>query len=141
MKASITISDMVGIFGVIVLVILFVTQIIPTLFSTLIQSFAESSAENVARQLSGLITVSGSAPYQAQINYTPTSDAVYQIVIDSKTIKVVPKFQTSYEDKSSSTQSFAVNLPNSQSTGVNSFLIKKNFIDGESSYAFSATKQ
>jgi hypothetical protein len=146
MKASITISDFIGIIGIGLMVILFVTQIIPTALATVINKFSSYSAENVARQLSNLITVSGSATYKIDIDYAPAKDVVYQVSIDSRTIKVVPKFGVNYADKSSSTQYFAVNLPSGQYTDVNSFLVGKSIFNpqqigyGESKYAFDATK-
>jgi len=147
MKASITISDFVAIIGIVGIVLLIVTQILPTTLSTVINKFSSYSAENVARQLSNLITVSGSATYKIDIDYAPTKDVVYQVSIDSRTIKVVPKFGVNYADKSSSTQSFAVDLHSGQYTDVNSFLIGKSIFTpqqighGESKYAFDATKQ
>lgn len=146
MKASITISDFIGPIGIVLIVILFVSQIIPTILSTVINKFSSYSAESVARQLSNLITVSGSATYKIDINYAPTKDVVYQVSIDSRTIKVVPKFGVSYADKSSSTQDFAVDLPSGKYTDVNSFLVGKSIFNsqqigyGESKYAFDATK-
>lgn len=108
MKASITISDTIGILAIILITLFLVTQILPTVFSTIINQFSTYSAENVARQLSNLITISGSATYKAEINYSAkaqvpsgpgsTSEVLYKILIDSKTIKVVPKFEVNYAE-------------------------------------------
>jgi hypothetical protein len=141
MKGSITTTDVVGVLGVTVLVMVFVSQIFPTIFSTIIESFSKSSAENVARQLSNLITVSGSAPYEVEIIYAPAKDVLYDIFIGSRAMGVMPKFKAAYAEKSSSIQPFAVNLPDSQHSDVNSFLIKKDFSNGESRYVFNAKKE
>jgi len=139
-KAELDIADTIGILGIILIVMLLVTQLMPIVGGIIIESFSRASAENVAKQLSSLITVSGAAPYKAELNYTPTKDIVYKISISSRTIKVTPKFQVSYADKSSSTQPFGISLNDKQLVEVNSFFIKKNFVDGESIYAFDAEK-
>lgn len=151
MKGSITISDMIGIVGIIIAVMVFVTQIMPTLLSVIIDTFSKTSAENVARQLSNLITVSGAAPHRAEINYEmkahllssykSSSEVLYQVSIKSKTIKVTPEFKVAYAEKSSSIQPFAVSLADKDFKDVNSFFIEKNFLNGESSYAFDAKKE
>jgi hypothetical protein len=140
MKGSITITDTIGILGVIGIVILFMVQIMPTLLQTMVVFFSKASAETVSRQLSNLITVSGAAPYRAEIKYFPAKEALYKISISSRTIEVVPYFKNAYAEKSSSTQPFAVGLNDGDYDNVNSFLIKKDFI-GESVYAFEATKE
>jgi len=151
MKGSITISDTIGTIGIIGLILLFITQIIPGMLSVIVEKFSSYSAENVARQLSNLITVSGSATHKIEIvygekaevpsDYQKTEEVLYKIQIGSRTIKVIPKFKVNYAEKSSSTQYFAVNLPSEEYTDVNSFLIKKEILDGESTYAFYASKK
>ena len=141
MKASITVTDMIGVLGVVVIVIVFVTQIFPTILSTIIESFSKSSAENVARQLSNLITVSGSAPHRVEITYAPEKNILYDIFIGSRALGAVPKIKVAYAEKASSIQPFAVNLSDDEYVDVNSFLIKKDFFGGESTYAFYAKKE
>jgi hypothetical protein len=140
MKGSITITDTIGIVTVAIMMVGFITQLFPQILSIIADNFFKASAESVARQLSNLITVSGAATYKIEIRYTPTKDVDYRISIVSRMINVMPKFKVSYADKSSSTQPFAVNLQNQEHEDVNSFLIKKELIDRESRYDFSASK-
>lgn len=141
MKASIAIADTIGVIGVIGIVIFSLTQILPSLLDLIIQTFSKASAENVARQLSNLITVSGAGTHEVEINYMPLKSALYDVSIVSRTIKVVPKFTASYAEKASSTQKFAVGLSDRAFYEANSFLIKKGFSNGESTYEFNAEKK
>jgi len=141
MKASISITDTIGPLIIILIVILFFVQIIPNVFGVIIETFSKASAENVARQLSSLITVSGAATYKAELNYTPTKEVVYHVLIASRSVKVTPKIKVSYADKSSNTQPFGVNLGDREYFDVNYFLVKKSFLDGASFYDLQAKKQ
>jgi hypothetical protein len=141
MKGSITIEDTIGLLAVIIITILFFSQIFPTIFSFIIEQFSEASAENVARQLSNLITISGAAPYKTEINYTPTNKFVYKASIQTKYLTIVPKFDVSYAEKSSSTQPFAVDLADHEFNDVNSFNVRKYLFEGESKYDIFASKE
>lgn len=139
MKA-ISSSDTIGIvFGIFVL-FLFFSQVFPKVISVITDNFSEASGENVARQLSGLITVSGAATYKIKIDYTPTTDHTYNILMEGRTVKVTPIFTVNYAEKASSTQPFAVDLNDYKQDGVNHFVVEKNF-DGESTYVFEASKE
>lgn len=139
MKGSITITDTIGMLAMVILLVVFIAQIIPQILSVIIDNFSKTSGEHVARQLSNLITISGSAAYKAELNYIPSKDVVYKVFISSRTLKVTPKFTVAYADKSSSIQPFAVDLEDQDYVDVNSFIIRKEFVDGESEYGFSAS--
>jgi hypothetical protein len=139
MKGAIT-SEIVGFILVILTLITFFTVILPKYLSTIIELFSKTSAENVARQLAGLITISGAAPYKIDIEYLPSRDVSYSFEIKNRNIIIKPEFKVSYAEKASSTQPFAVDLVEYGQEGVNHFFINKKF-DGESSYEFKAKKE
>jgi len=58
--------------------------LIEFVFSNLIPIFATGSVQVVSRDLAGLITISGVAPYKITINYAPEADIVYNVSIDSR---------------------------------------------------------
>jgi hypothetical protein len=139
MKGAVT-SEVVGFALITLTIITFLTVILPKYLSTLIELFSKTSAENVARQLAGLITVSGSTPYKINIEYFPSKDVSYTIEIKNRNIMVKPEFKISYTEKASSIQPFAVNLIEYGERNVNRFFINKR-LDGESSYEFKAKKE
>jgi hypothetical protein len=140
MKGSITITDTIGILAIVIILVVFISKILPSFLSILVDNFSKASAESVARQLSNLITISGAATYKIEIKYTPPKDVDYDVLIDSRTVKVTPKFKVSYAEKSSSTQPFAVNLPNQEYKGVNSFLVREELVNGGFKYGLLASK-
>ena len=139
MKGAV-LSDIVGVMLIIVAMFLTFTQIIPKIISTIGESFSRASGENVARQVSGLITVSGAAPHEIQIDYIQTKEHTYNVEIISRTIKVTPNFKVPYAEKASSTQPFGIDLQDYKEDNVNHFIIQKKFY-GESTYVFEATKE
>jgi hypothetical protein len=139
MKAAVT-SEIVGIMLVVLVEFVFFTQVVPRILSVIVESFSKASAENVARQVSGLITVSGAATREIKIDYIPTREHVYDVAVKTRTIKVVPKFTVPYAEKASSTQPFAVGLQDYEEENVNHFIIEKNF-DGASAHVFKAKKE
>jgi hypothetical protein len=139
MKGAIT-SEIIGFMLVILTLILFFTVALPKYLFTLLELFGRTSAENVARQLAGLITVSGSSPYKINIDYLPSKDVSYSFEIKNRNIIIKPEFKVSYAEKASSTQPFAVDLVDYGQENVNHFFISKKF-DGESSYEFKAKKE
>jgi hypothetical protein len=139
MKAIAT-SDTIGIVLVIFVLFLFFSQVFPKLISVITDNFSKASGENVARQLSGLITVSGAATYKIKIDYVPTTDHTYNIFMKDRTVKVTPIFTVNYAEKASSTQRFAVGLNDYEQEKVNHFVVEKNF-DGVSTYVFEAIKE
>lgn len=144
MKAQATITDTIGILSVILITVVAVTQMLPRILSVLIETFSRTSAENVARQLASLITISGASTYKIQIEYTPTKEVLYEVSSGTRTIKVVPKvvpkYEVSYAEESSSTQPYAVDLSFNPFRDVNTFSIKKEVIDDNSRYSFGARK-
>jgi len=140
MKSQATITDTLGILIVIVITIMIITQILPSIFSVLIETFSRASAENVARQLASLITVSGTSTYKIQIEYTPTKEVLYEVSSGARAIKIVPKYEVSYAEESSSMQPYAVDLSFNPYRDVNTFLINKEVIDDSSRYSFDARK-
>ena len=139
MKAAVT-GNIVGIMLVIVVLFVFFTYEVPKIISVVMESFSKASGEGVARQVSGLITVSGAATREIDIDYIPTREHVYDVVVKMRTIKVTPKFTVPYAEKASSTQPFAVNLQDYEEDNVNHFIIEKNF-DGASIYVFRTKKE
>jgi hypothetical protein len=139
MKGAIA-SEMVGFILVVLTLITFFTIVLPKYLSTIIELFSKTSAENVARQLAGLITISGAASYKINIEYLPSRDVSYSFKIKNRNIIIKPEFKVSYAEKASSTQPFAVDLVEYGQEGVNHFFINKKF-DGESSYEFKAKKE
>ena len=139
MKGATT-SEIVGIMLVIAVTFAFFVLIFPNILSIIVEGFSKAAAENVARQLSGLITISGSSAYKIKIDYTPTKEHTYKIEIKSRTIKVSPEKLPRYAEKASSTQSFAVDLNEYKGNNINHFTIEKNF-EGESIYDFKAKKE
>jgi len=139
MKA-LTTSDIISVLFAIVVLFLFFSQIFPRVVATITDTFSKASGENVARQLSGLITVSGAATHEIKIDYIPTKQHTYNILIKDRTIKVTPIFKVAYAEKASSTQPFAVSLNDYEQDDVNHFTVEKNF-DGGLSYAFEAKKE
>ena len=139
MKAAVT-SDMVTIMLVILTIFAFFTLIMPGILSMITEAFSKSSGEAVARQLSGLITISGASAHEIKIDYIPTKEFVYKISIKDRSIKVTPRFKVSYAEKASSTQQFAIGLNNFDQDDVNHFVVEKNF-DGASNYVFKAAKE
>lgn len=96
-----------------------------------------NSAQNTAVQLSNLITISGSAPYQAEINYNLPEGSTCDAVIKSRYLTITLK----NENKDTDTQPFAVNLHDKEYDDVNYFTIDKKMVEGESNYEFSASKK
>jgi len=139
MKGTIT-SEVIGFILIVFTMITFFTVMLPKFLSTIIELFGKTSAENVARQLAGFITISGSASYKIDIDYLPSRDVSYSFSIKSRNIIIKPEFKVSYAEKASSTQPFAINLTEYGQEGVNHFFITKK-IDGESSYEFKAKKE
>lgn len=139
MKAIST-SDTIGIVFAIFVVFLFFSKVFANTVSIITDNFSKASAENVARQLSGLITVSGAATYEIKIDYVPTTEHTYNIFVKDKTVKVTPIFTVAYAEKASSTQPFAVNLNDYEQNDVNHFVVEKN-LNGEFRYVFEASKK
>jgi len=76
-----------GIIGMILIGILaaaLLYLLIEFVFSNMIPLFASGSVQVVSRDLSGLITISGIAPYKITIDYSPTADILYNVSIDSR---------------------------------------------------------
>lgn len=140
MKGAVT-SDIVGIMLIILTLIIFFTVMFPRFLSTIIELFGKTSAENVARQLSGLITVSGAAPHEIRIEFLPSRDVTYSFSIKNRNIMVKPELKVEYAEKASSMQPFAIDLIEQEQKNVNHFFIEKNFEGGGSNYAFSAKKE
>ena len=147
MKAIST-SDTIGIAFAVFVLFLFFSQVFPRIISVITNNFSKASAENVARQLSGLITVSGAVTHEIKIDYTPTTDHTYNIFVKDRTVKVTPIFTVAYAEKASSTQPFAVDLNDYEQDGVNHFTVEKssNFateknLNGELRYVFEASKK
>ena len=139
MKA-LTNSDIIGIILATLVVFLFFQQVFARTVSIITDNFSKASAENIARQLSGLITVSGAATYEIKIDYVPTTEHTYDIFVKDRTVKVTPIFTVNYAEKASSTQPFAVNLNDYEQNGVNHFAVEKN-LNGELRYVFEASKK
>lgn len=139
MKAIST-SDIIGIVFAILVMFIFFTQVFAKAVSIITDNFSKASAENVARQLSGLITVSGAATNEIKIDYVPTTEHTYDIFVKDRTVKVTPIFTVAYAEKASSTKPFAVNLNDYEQNGVNHFVVEKN-LNGGLGYAFEASKK
>jgi len=139
MKA-ITTSDAIGIVLGVFVLFLFFSQVFPKVYALITDNFSKASGENVARQLSGLITVSGAATYKIKIDYTPTTEHTYNVLVKDRTVKVTPIFTVNYAEKASSTQPFAVVLNDYEQEKVNHFTVEKKF-DGVSTYDFGASKE
>lgn len=139
MKATVE-TSMIGIMGVLIATIILFIWASREIFNFISQTFSKASAENVARQLSSLMTVSGTS-YMSKITYVPTKQVSYSLQINSKLLKVSPYSKMLYGEKSSSTQPFATNFENYVIVDVNSFEITKKIVDGESKYEISAKKE
>lgn len=76
-----------GIIGMILIGILaaaLLYLLIEFVFSNMIPLFASGSVQVISRDLAGLVTISGIAPYKITIDYSPTSDIIYSVSIDSR---------------------------------------------------------
>jgi hypothetical protein len=76
-----------GIIGMILIGILaaaLLYLLIEFVFSNMIPLFASGSVQVISRDLAGLVTISGIAPYKITIDYSPTSDIIYNVSIDSR---------------------------------------------------------
>ncbi|MEM5853173.1 MAG: hypothetical protein QXG39_00925 [Candidatus Aenigmatarchaeota archaeon] len=139
MKGVVT-SDIIGIMLLILTVIVFFTIIFPKFLSEMIELFGKTSAESVARQLSGFITISGSAPNEIKIEFFPSRDVTYSFSIKERNIMIKPEFKVEYMEKASSSQPFAVELIEQEQRNVNHFFIEKRF-EGVSNYVFYGKKE
>ncbi|MEM5773016.1 MAG: hypothetical protein QXL86_02200 [Candidatus Aenigmatarchaeota archaeon] len=129
--------DFLGIVFIMFLTFVVVAAMIPKLLELIAQAISLTSGESVARQLSGLITISGAAPYKIQINHT-IERVKYDVDIKVRTIIVKPKYNVPYAEKSHGIEPFAIPLPDESYKDVNSFTINKEFLEGESKYEFEA---
>jgi hypothetical protein len=129
--------DFLGIVLVIFLTFVTVAAMLPKLLELIIQAISLTSGESVARQLSGLITISGAAPYKIEINHT-IEKVKYDVDIQTRTILVKPKYKVPYAEKSRGIEPFAIPLQDKSYKDVNSFTILKELVGGKSQYEFEA---
>lgn len=129
--------EFLGIVLVIFLTFVVVAGMLPKLLELITQAISLTSGESVARQLSGLITISGAAQHNIEINHT-IERMKYDVEIQTRTIIVTPKYKVPYAEKSRGVELFAIPLPDKSYRDVNSFSITKKFIGGKSEYGFEA---
>ncbi|MEM5815068.1 MAG: hypothetical protein QXD89_01090 [Candidatus Aenigmatarchaeota archaeon] len=131
---GVSVSDVVGILGVILILFLFFFVILPKTLSFVINNLSSSSAINIASQLSALMSVSPST-YHVEIEFSPGEEEMkYKVEIKERIIKVIPKIKTTYSEKSSSIESILVDFINYLPDETNNFLILKEKIGEESVY-------
>jgi len=125
MKGGVT-TETIGLIAVVLAVMSFFALILPKILSSVIETLSKASGENVARRLAGLISISASAPSEANISYQPTDKIKFDLKFYKRTVKVTPKAKVAYAEKTSGIQPFLINLPDREYKDVNLFLIKKS---------------
>jgi len=121
---GVSVSDVIGVGGVILILFLFFFYILPKTFSFVIENLSSSSSINVAKQLAALISVSASS-YSTQIEFLVREEVKYKVEVNGRVIKIIPKFKTTYAEKSSARESFLVDLINYVQDDVNRFIVLK----------------
>jgi hypothetical protein len=84
-------EEVPGIIGMVLIAIVaagLLFLLIDFVFSNIIPLFAQGSAQVVSRDLAGLTTISGAAPYKITIHYAPTNIILYNVSIDSRILTV-----------------------------------------------------
>lgn len=83
-----TVSNVLGAVFIGAIVIFFFYYIFPLFFGDMFKSIALTSTDVVARDLAGLVSVSGVAPDQIVIEYNPSSSIQYNVSIASRIVSI-----------------------------------------------------
>lgn len=84
-------SEVPGVIGIILIALVaagLIYLLIEFIFVNLIPLFASGSGPVVSRDLAGLITISGIAPYKITIHYTANDVILYNVSINSRVVTV-----------------------------------------------------
>lgn len=140
MRGQTKIYWLIGMLAVILITVILFLKEFQVIVTNTLNVLGKTSSDVVCSQLSNLITISGAAPYEIEINYIPSKAVSYNTTIESRVLTVKLNSQATYLIKLSAFHSFAVNLPDLKYTNVNSFKIEKKIVDGEAKYGFYAAK-
>lgn len=88
MKGAESVATVLGAIFITVIVVFFFYYIFPLFFGDLFQSIALSSSEIVARDIAGFISVSGVAPDEISIQYSPSSSVFYNVSVSQRVVKI-----------------------------------------------------
>ena len=140
MKAQTKTYWFIGMLVVIAITVIIFLKEFQAITSVITNLVARTSSDVVSSQLSNLMTISGAAPYQIEINYTPSKSVLYDVSLSSRELNIKSKYKASYLVKLPSIHPVAIDLPDASYTDVNTFKVKKTVINGESVYEFIAQK-
>ncbi len=102
MKGQAQVTEILTTLGIAVLTVSLIF-IVPKLLNDFIKMMILAKAEIVARDIAGLITVSGAAPEEIIIHYeTPSEDITYNVDIDGRVVNVEMLGEEKIIEKSSS---------------------------------------
>jgi len=137
MKGQAEVTEVVKFVGLTLLFVLFIGLILPKLLYDMYKMFSLISAEVVAKEIAGLVSVSGVAPHQITIYYSPSSSVTYDVKVGDRLVRVdlLNKDKTVKEE--SVAEKTAVD-PFLDASSVNYFTIMKYFRDGEDLYKITA---
>jgi len=116
------VTDAIFIMGVLLFLILLIQQIVPQMLNLFNQAAVDSS-DFVAKEMSELVTVSGAAPYQIDITYSPTG-AKYNLNIQNGILQTDLLKSPSEIQKTSAAK--IANDASGSFSDVNIFYISKN---------------
>ena len=83
-----TVANVLGALFIGAIVLFFFFYIFPVFFGDMFKSIALSSSDIVARDMAGLVSVSGIAPNQITIEYNPSSSTQYNASIQNRLVKI-----------------------------------------------------
>jgi len=83
-----SVTTVMGAIFIAAIVVFFFYYIFPLFFGDLFKSIALSSGEIVARDIAGFISVSGVAPNEIKIEYSPSSSVQYNVSVNQRVVEV-----------------------------------------------------
>jgi hypothetical protein len=87
-KATSTVINILGAVMIAAILVFFFFYIFPLFFGDVFKSIALSSSEVVARDIAGLVSVSGVAPDEIKIEYNPSTSITYNVTIVDRIVRV-----------------------------------------------------